>query len=267
MSVFMNNISFEEYLKIDAINASFLKACAGGAYEGYQYKTKTKAVSDAMEFGTAVHTALLEPEVFKASYAFSEKFDRRTKIGKAAAEEFESANQGKKILDADDLQRVQTIVKNCREIKQIRDALETFEKEKSYVWEEDIGGVPKKFKARLDLVDENSGVIIDVKTTRNANPKAFIRDLIEMKYDLQFFQYAKALKKIPTCFVIAIESDSLQVAMYDITDIVTSTWTQSRYELAVATALEVETLEYCPPKYSTNIVNLMLPNWATSEAV
>ncbi len=40
----------------------------------------------AFRVGSAVHCAILEPEEFNARFVVSQKFDRRTKDGKAAAE-------------------------------------------------------------------------------------------------------------------------------------------------------------------------------------
>ena len=58
----------EEYKNINAINASFLKACSFGHYQGWKYLKEPHYSSDAMDFGTAVHCALLEPEKFKEKY-------------------------------------------------------------------------------------------------------------------------------------------------------------------------------------------------------
>jgi hypothetical protein len=49
----------------------------------------------AMALGRAFHCALLEPERFAATHVVAEKFDRRTKEGKAKAEAWEAENQGK----------------------------------------------------------------------------------------------------------------------------------------------------------------------------
>jgi hypothetical protein len=48
-----------------------------------------------MALGRAFHCALLEPERFAATHVVAEKFDRRTKEGKAKAEAWEAENQGK----------------------------------------------------------------------------------------------------------------------------------------------------------------------------
>lgn len=255
-------MTFEEYLKIDAINASFLKACSFGKYAGYKYLHEKKFESDAMAFGTAVHTVLLEPEKFLSQYAFMEKVDLRTKAGKEYQAKFQSENEGKIVLDSSDNFKLQKIQDRCKEIPIIQEALNTFEKEKTYVWE----NTSHKFKARLDLVNEKSGVIIDVKTTKDASERGFIKQFIDLRYDVQFYHYASALSLKSSCYVIAIESETQQVALYNIDEIIQSNFTATRYQQALNTAYEVLELKEEPLKYPTEILKLTLPKWV-SEAV
>src|SRR5581483_10081660 len=54
----------------------------------------------AMQLGTHVHCAVLEPERFEAEYVYAPKCDRRTTAGKAAYAEFCAATAGKTVIDA-----------------------------------------------------------------------------------------------------------------------------------------------------------------------
>ena len=47
----------------------------------YHYLNQKPFESKAMAFGSAVHTALLEPDDFDDEYYVMPKLDRRTKIG------------------------------------------------------------------------------------------------------------------------------------------------------------------------------------------
>jgi hypothetical protein len=250
----------EEYRAIKAINASFLKACSFGHYQGWKHLNQPAYESDAMAFGSAVHCALLEPHLFLSQYAISEKFDKRTKVGKEGAAAFESANIGKTVIDSDDATKIELIRKRCNEIEPVRAALASFEKEKTILFEGD------KCKARLDLVDLKNGVVIDVKTTRDANPREFVNQLLALRYDIQLYHYCRAANAT-TAYAIAIESESAEVALYDLTDIVFSDFTKGRYHNAFAVALDVQKMTTCPPKFKTEIVNLNLPEWALKETV
>lgn len=250
----------QEYRAQKAINASFLKACSFGAYQGWKNLHEPSYESDAMAFGSAVHCALLEPHRFDELYAVSEKFDKRTKIGKEGAAAFEAANIGKRIIDADDHAKIQKIKRKCSEIEIVRNSLETFEKEKSITFDNGL------CKARLDMVDLENKVVVDIKTTRDANVREFTNQLIALRYDIQMLHYCRAIES-KQAYAVAIESESAEVALYDLTDIVFSPFTRARYMRAMDTAFEVLKMTECPPKFSSEIVSLSLPEWALKESV
>lgn len=254
-------IQESEYNAIPAIRASFLKACSFGAWHGWNYLHQEPFESDAMKFGSAVHAAILEPEKFATDYRFSPKFDKRTKAGKEGSEAFSKEHEGKIILDESDHFKINSIVAKCHAIPAVADALKTFEKEKSFKWESEFG----LMKARLDLVDVTNKVIIDVKTTRDANPREFVNQALSLRYDVQFRHYLEAVGSNSECYAIAIESESEEVALYNITEIVNSPFTQIRYELALNTAREVLAMKERPAKFKPEIVKLELPKWASME--
>lgn len=253
----MSNVVSIDYFSKPGISASFLKSCSFSAWHGWKYLHEPFEPTAAMDFGSAVHCKLLEPQKFDSRFAVAQtKFDRRTKAGKEAAEAFEKEHAGKIVLTSDDGSRLSRIVESCLAIPIVKEALTTFEKEK----ELDLGD----FKGKLDLVDLKNRVIIDVKTTRDATAREFVSQSLSLRYDIQLFHYAQllGLGPMPTVYTIAIESDSAQVACYDVTDIVISKFTHNRYQKALQTAYEVLEMKACPPKFSTDIVNLTLPKWA-----
>lgn len=246
-----------DYFKLPGISASFLKECHKSDFDGWNYLHNPRPATDAMNFGTAVHAVLLEFERFNDLIAVSPKFDRRTKVGKEAAQAFEETAQGKVVIDEEEHARVKLIRERCLSIPIIADALSKFDKEKVFTWEMD--GLD--CKAKLDLVDSGSGVVIDVKTTRNAEISQFIRQTLDLRYDIQLAHYASAISKDATTYAIAIESDTAQVACYDLTDIIRSPFTESRYRQAVEAAVRVRSLKEEPLKFSTEIVRATLPRY------
>lgn len=250
-------MNFNEYKKTTGINASFLKACSFGAYAGYKYLHMPDFQSDAMAFGSAVHAAILEPEVFAKHFAVSDKFDKRTKAGKEASAAFEAEHAGKTIIDTDDYQKILKIKTNCYAIGAVKDALDSFEKEKNFLWKDG----ELDFKARLDLVDVKNGVVIDLKTTRDATERGFLRQCLDLRYDIQLLHYMKAVGA-SAAYAIAVETESCEVALYDLTEIAVSDFAKKRYENALKTAIEVLSLRECPSKFKNEIVTLSLPKWA-----
>jgi hypothetical protein len=254
-------MTHEEYLKLPGISASFLKACYQSAYDGYKFLHQPKESTKAMQFGTAVHTMLLEPHLFSDQFAVREKLDRRTKAGKEASEAFEDANKGKIVIDEDDAYKLQKIVANVKAFPQMREALDSFLKEQTYQFE--VQGLA--CKARLDLVDESGHFIIDVKTTKDASSSEFAKTMINMNYDLQLAHYALATgKKQNKAFVIAVETDTCEVALYDVTAFLNTTHVARKYAQALETAKNVLEMKKCPEKYPQAIVELKVPNWLES---
>jgi len=90
-------VSREEYGKIDACNQSSLKPYAKSAMQG-KFDEDNRKESDEMVFGTALHTAVLEPDEFTNRYTSMPKVDGRTKEGKLAKAAAIEAAKGKIIL-------------------------------------------------------------------------------------------------------------------------------------------------------------------------
>jgi len=283
----------EEYDAISAINASFLKECAKSAYNGWMFLNHPKPPSDEMDLGSGIHAMLLEADQFfdkcavipedapkkltKPQIEALEKFptlekptktqitanERSTKTG-AWWKGFDAANTGKIILDQDEYQKIVRIKDKCLAIPHVAEALKNFKKEESATWDHPIYG---KMKCRFDLVNWESKVFVDIKSTRDADSTAFVRQLIQLRYDIQMRHYWEAVGG-DGIYVVAIESETEQVACYDIFDIVTSDFTDRRYKNALEVAAQVRQMTECPPKFKPEIVNLTLPKWAIeSEAV
>lgn len=259
-------MNFQEYLNIKAINASFLKACMQGDQQGYDslhnLQTFSPASQVAMNLGSAAHSYILEPHLFDSEWAVSPKFDGRTTEGKNSKKLFEESSAGKKIINFDEFDLIKKFSDKCQNNPYIKIALDKFEKEKTYQFS--IDGI--EMKARLDIVGESDDQIADLKTTRDASPKAFTTDLINMGYDIQMYHYAQPLMlkydRKPEVFVICLETTSGEVALYNINHIVYSDFTKHRYYMAIQTALRVKKMKERPLKYTKQIVALDLPYWA-----
>ena len=136
----------------------------------------------AMRFGRAVHSAILTPGDYLDHYA---EFygDRRTKAGK---EEYQAlVDSGMEVISADDAETIRQMVKACP-----IDIFKDCETEKALYWTDSEAGV--SCKGRLDAV--RSGMVIDYKTTTDANTDAFAKEALRYGYDLQAAMYLEAAK-------------------------------------------------------------------------
>lgn len=99
--------SMKDYHASPAVSWSKLRVFMGNFPAYYRARFVDRAIdgtdSEAFAFGRYFHTLALEgPNAAAAAYAVSPGFDRRTKAGKAAAEEFETLHAGKETVGADD---------------------------------------------------------------------------------------------------------------------------------------------------------------------
>lgn len=96
-------------IRADAASFTTLSRFHRSAAHGRWYMTHPPAPTAAMELGTAVHLAVLEPDRFADECIVAPKIDRRTKEGKAEWSAFEASANGKTVLTAEDFARCQAM--------------------------------------------------------------------------------------------------------------------------------------------------------------
>ena len=104
-----NQSVFDYEAATDAVRSSALKQIlvTPAHYQHYLHRPKTE--TSAMALGTALHSALLEPDEFSRSFAVIPKIDRRTKQGKGEAKAFAEAHAGKVLIPATDLDMIERL--------------------------------------------------------------------------------------------------------------------------------------------------------------
>lgn len=176
--------SNEQYHSCKDISASGLKKIYQKSV--YHFLNSLPYSSTSLDLGSAIHTILLEPELFKNEFYVLPKIDRRTKKGKEDYNKHLMAANGKKLLDPETLEIVDEIEKNFK----------THDLAKEYcVGDVEVShygefmGVP--IRVRPDVKGINW--ISDIKTCQDNSPKAFKRDIYKWAYHLQAAFYSDAL--------------------------------------------------------------------------
>ena len=108
--------TFEEYLsKKDYVSASDLKNFLHSPKYYYyeKFERKQKEAKSHFQIGSALHELILEPELFHSNFAVSPKFDRRTKDGKAGFDLFELENEGKTIINEEDMEMIRCMTESA----------------------------------------------------------------------------------------------------------------------------------------------------------
>jgi len=222
--------------------------------------------SDALSFGTAFHTAILEPEKFDDEFAIAPNVSKRTKAYKEFVEETE-----KTVIHPDDIVQIEAMRKSIESHSLAMSFLKGHTVEES-AWSM-LGG--QSVKARSDVAIYDRNILVDLKTTQDASYKEFQRSSYKYKYDVQAAyymdvfnsailgdEYSTATKMPFDKFVfIAIDKNppyDLQVYVADPTMIEMG---RNKYCEALATLGESQrTNKY--QGYSEEVINLSLPPWA-----
>lgn len=172
-----------------------------------QYLTSDKLQTPAMAFGSAFHMALLQPDLFTGSYAVAPDVDRRSKDGKLAYDKFVYEADGKTVISAADHAKIDDMISRIRTnsvANELLSACKGFEAE--FHWNNTDTGLP--MRGFIDAIAPT--FIIDIKTTTNAYPQSFQRDIFRNHYHRQAAIYLDAidLEHYADYYIIAIEKEA-----------------------------------------------------------
>lgn len=228
-------------------------------YQASQAIPRTE--TPAMRLGTAMHCAVLEPNRYPDRYIRAiDGIDRRTKEGKNAWKEFEQQAQGKTILMIEEWDAVARMSESISIHQSASGLLMEGHSEVSVFAE--LEGI--QVKCRPDWIRED-GIVVDLKTTRNASPRAFAKSVANFRYQVQDSFYRDVITSSGfevTAFVfIAVESSPpYQVAVYTLESEAVDLG-RRLYQRDLATYRTCLSQDYWPG-YSDEVMTLALPGYA-----
>jgi hypothetical protein len=224
--------------------------------------------TDAMQLGTAVHAAILQPGYFAETYLALPDVNKRTNVGKAALSTFMSANPGKHFLSEADLARclaMREAALACHTVQRILEGTGDFEL--SGVWK-DSTGLTCKLRADRVSYDFAGGTIIDIKTCGDASLGAFQRHLYDMGYHNQGAHYLAGMhalgRQVRHYSIIAIESKAPHgINVFRLQDEAITAAAKENRRLIIRIAECMKTGTW--PGYSEGIVDIGLPRYAWEQ--
>ena len=158
------------------------------------YKNRELKETPAMRFGTAVHSAILEPQKFKSDY---DKTDlrRNTKA-------YKELDDSKLWLSSSEWSSIEGIKRSIS-----RNVAASDELSKCAHFEQEVKGVIKgvEFRGFVDAMSQDT--IIDLKTTQDASPDGFSRSVYNFNYHLQAAIYLE-LTGAKKFYILAVENQS-----------------------------------------------------------
>ena len=156
---------------------------------------------DEYDLGTVCHSLVLEGD--ESKLVVVEAADWRTKIAKEAREAAREA--GKTAILARKMPQVRAAVKSCHaaiENSELKGLFKGAVIEKPIMWQE--GEIACRCKP--DLLNADRTIVLDLKTTTNAEPNAFIRQITSLSYDVQADFYLRGTKAKHFIF-LAVETE------------------------------------------------------------
>ena len=217
----------EYFTDHSSISQSMLKVFADRRrlYEGYFVTREISQAADSnpMRKGTALHTAILEPDRFDGMVVtfpadlLASNGAVSTKEAKAFRAEHEAA--GRVVLKEADAAKVRSMAESVKRV--CGEWLEMpSRKEHSIYWTDEETGLAMKMRLDL-LIVGSTPVIFDLKSTADASPFAFKRICETMNYGIQQQQYIDGVQSVmgiaPRFYFIAIEdSHPFACAIYEL---------------------------------------------------
>ena len=186
------DVSFPDYRALPQLNWSTLRRLEGSS--PLHFKHSLDAPEDnASHFivGRAVHTGVLEPELFDEEYITWP--GGLTKAGQptqnrlsAAFKSFARENTGKTILTGDDQRTVHGCISSVSGHRVASRIVNGAKTEQSVTWEDPLTGI--ECKCRVDIVS-TTGRVADLKTTSEISPREFGQSVVKYGYSGQVAFY------------------------------------------------------------------------------
>ena len=193
--------SNEVYHQSKAISSSALKTIYKKSV--YHYLNQAPRYGGALQLGSAIHTALLEPEKFYDEYYISPKIDKRTKDGKIAAASQVKLAEGKSVIETDQYEMILKIKDNFKANDQAVYYSKGDIELSHYTTFEGV-----EVRVRPDCINKMIGFMSDPKSCQDNSPRAFKSDVYKWGYHLQAAFYSDMVGIDPKNFVfIAIETN------------------------------------------------------------
>ena len=234
----------------------------------YIDKSIIQESTQALDFGRAFHSKILEPELFNNEFCFMPKINRRTKVGKLEYEEF-ITNNNKIVLDDKDFLMLNSMYENINDDKFI-DAKQMIQSSTSNEEEFYFELQGLKFRAKLDSVNTKDNIIIDVKTCREAfiDGLQFGKEMIKYHSAEQVYIYTEAYKSeynaYPEFYFITFEKQyPFEIQIFDASVL----YEFGKYKVTELIEKYKNLLEFYgdKPWIDTSIQYAELPAWAEHQ--
>lgn len=225
----------------------------------------------ALVFGSAFHTATLEPDLFASEFLIMPEFNLRSATGRAARDEWLAGEaKGLTVLTVEQRDLALKMARVVHKHPVAGQLLRGGQKEQSFFAKDPETGA--LVKCRTDHSDFSAGLIADLKSTDDASEDAFAKSIANFRYHVQQAWYEDVLSSIygeaPPYFVfIAVDKNPphpIGVYYIDPEDV------QLGRQLArrdLKTILECKRTGIWPDFTPSKVARISLPGWARHQQI
>jgi hypothetical protein len=253
--------SFDDYVRSPEVHATGLKNLLVSPLLYKRRQEVPMSDSDTLRVGRAAHTAILEHDRFLLDYALWTGKVRRGKEWEAFV-----AAQGKRTI---------LTAAQYKQALRMRDAVQAHpvaskllsdraaRREVSLRWTHPRTGI--KCKARIDWL---GSALIDIKSTRNPDPRKFAADAARLGYvfQLAFYDDGRAANKLPPAPVKIVSVQNVEPYDVVVFDLDERTLAIGREQVEAAFDLLVRCQAANDwPGLASEEVTLRLPAWAAPD--
>jgi len=160
-----------------------------------------------LEFGRAVHCLLFEPRVFEARYTF---YPGR-RAGKAY-QDFQDEHPGAEVLKESDYNALVACARAILDEPPVQPLVKAGQAEVAVF----AGEYGMQCRGRMDWLSSD-GVLVDLKTTRNIEGRAFGHDFYRYHYDVKLGLYRRWVRNVTGCHYRTVVIAAEKFPPYDVT--------------------------------------------------
>ena len=221
----------------------------------------------ALIIGRAFHSIVLDGlESFKKHFAVLPDIDKRTKEGKAAYAQFCEENGAKEVISLPDYEILAEMLSAVATHPIASKLMMEGRSEMSVFWTDEETGLP--CKCRPDRIpDGEHGVILDLKSVRNADVHAFTNAVMNYGYAREAAFYidgfnAVSSAKVDAFVFICVEKEPpYRVETYCLEELFVEDG-RREYRRLMATEVECRKNQFWPNYQYSEIMTLYMPGWA-----
>lgn len=259
-------MAFEDYRRIDAVNYSSLKNMMRSPMSYRYFKDHPKEATAAMALGGHMHRMTLEPNKVGDFAVWGEIPGQNVRRGKVWDDfQAECAASERQIITKEERDAMIGMSKSVRMSSMAMRYLDGGHSEVTAVWKDQKFNRP--CKGRFDKLKMISGRmhIVDLKTCRDCRPFRFGNEAYRIGYHIQLYMYQEGYRiltgETPVMVEIAVENKPpYELVVYSITEDVL--WKgMDDYTRLMKMLAECERTNVWPPAEEA-ITDLTLPSYA-----